>query len=387
MTQITTTADLAALTDRLANEPFICIDTEFMRENTYWPQLCLLQIAGPDGEGFAVDPLVDGIDLAPLLDLLHKSDVIKVLHAARQDLEIFFNLSGEVPEPLFDTQVAAMVCGFGEAASYDRLARKLARAEIDKSSRFTDWSKRPLTDRQLRYALADVEHLPMIYRTLDKQLCDTGRAGWVAEELALLTNPDIYRLDPERAWERIKTRTVRPRFLSVLREVAAARERYAQRNDVPRNRVLRDEALLEIAAHETSSLEDLSRTRGVSKGLATGPLGKALLEAVASGVATPEGDQPRLAKAPPAPRGVGPMVDLLKVLLKMRCEENDVAIKLVATTADLEQIAANDTADVPAMHGWRRTLFGDDAIALKHGQLALTGETGRISLVELEEPA
>lgn len=387
MTQITTTDDLAALSDRLANEPFICIDTEFMRENTYWPQLCLLQVAGPDGEGFAVDPLAEGLNLAPLLDLLHKPDVIKVLHAARQDLEIFFNLSGKVPEPLFDTQVAAMVCGFGEAASYDRLARKLARAEIDKSSRFTDWSKRPLTDRQLKYALADVEYLPTIYRMLDKQLRESGRAAWVAEELALLTNPDIYRLDPDRSWERIKTRTVRPRFLAVLREVSAARERYAQKSDVPRNRVLRDEALLEIAAHETATLEDLTRTRGVSKGLAAGPLGKALLEAVERGIAVPAADQPRLAKSPPAPRGVGPMVDLLKVLLKMRCEENDVAIKLVATTADLEQIAASDTADVPAMHGWRRTLFGDDAIALKHGTLALTGEGGRISLIELEEPS
>ena len=221
MTQITTTDDLATLSDRLAGEPFICIDTEFMRENTYWPQLCLLQIAGPDGVGYAVDPLADGLDLAPVLDLLHKPDVVKVLHAARQDLEIFYNLSGKVPEPLFDTQVAAMVCGFGEAASYDRLAKKLARAEIDKSSRFTDWSKRPLTDRQLSYALADVEHLPKIYRKLDRQLSESGRAGWVAEELALLTDPKIYALDPDRAWQRIKTRTVRPRFLAVLKKVAA----------------------------------------------------------------------------------------------------------------------------------------------------------------------
>jgi ribonuclease D len=387
MTQITTTDDLAALCERLADEPFICIDTEFMRENTYWPQLCLLQIAGPDGVGFAVDPLVEALDMAPLLELLNKPDVIKVLHAARQDLEIFYNLSGKVTEPLFDTQVAAMVCGFGEAASYDRLARKLARAEIDKSSWFTDWSKRPLTDRQLTYALADVEHLPKIYRKLDQQLRDSGRTGWVAEELALLTNPDIYAMDPERAWERVKTRTVRPRFLAVLKEVAAARERYAQKHDVPRNRVLRDEAMLEIAAHETSSIEDLARIRGVSKGLAAGPLGNDLLDAVKTGLAVPESDQPRMAKPPSAPRGVGPMVDLLKVLLKMRCEENDVAIKLVANTADLEQIATNDTAKVPALQGWRRTLFGDDAIALKHGHLGLTGENGKIALVELEEPS
>jgi ribonuclease D len=387
MTLITETSELAELCERLALEPFICVDTEFMRESTYWPLLCLVQIAGPDGVGYAIDPLAAGISLDPMVELLNLPNVLKVLHAARQDLEIFYNLSGgRVPTPLFDTQVAAMVCGFGEAASYDRLARKLARAEVDKASRFTDWSKRPLTDRQLTYALADVEHLPTIYKKLDKRLNDTRRGDWVAQELDLLTATDAYELDPRRAWTRIKTRTSRPQFLAVLREVAAARELFAQRTNVPRNRVIRDEALLEIAAHETETLEDLLRTRGVSKGLASGPLGAALLEGVKIGKEVPKDDAPRSTKAPDSPRGAGPLVDLLKVLLKMRCEENDVAVKLVANTADLERIAADDNADVRAMAGWRRSLFGDDALALKHGTLALSAEDGRIALVELEDP-
>ena len=388
MTLITETSALAELCTRLAEEPFICVDTEFMRESTYWPKLCLVQIAGPDGVGSAVDPLAEGISLEPMIELLNLPNVLKVLHAARQDLEIFYNISGgTVPTPLFDTQVAAMVCGFGEAASYDRLARKLARADVDKASRFTDWSKRPLTDRQLTYALADVEHLPVIYQKLEKRLGETRRADWVAQELAVLTATDSYELDPRRAWTRIKTRTARPRFLAVLREIAAAREIFAQKTDVPRNRIIRDEALLEIAAHETESVEDLARIRGVSKGLAAGSFGTAVLDAVNVGKAVPEDEAPSSNKAPDTPRGVGPLVDLLKVLLKMRCEENDVAIKLVANTADLERIAADDRADVRAMSGWRRSLFGDDALALKHGTLALTAERGKIALVELEEPS
>jgi len=387
MTMITKTEALSALCDRLAGAPFVCLDTEFMRESTFWPLLCLVQIAGPDGVGYAVDPLAEGLSLAPLVDLLHRPEVLKVMHAARQDMEIFYNLSGAVPGPLFDTQIAAMVCGFGEAASYDRLARKLAGAEVDKSSRFTDWSRRPLTERQLAYALADVEHLPRIYTKLQASLDRAGRAGWVEEELAVLLDPRSYELDPMRAWERIKTRTARPRFLAVLREVAAARERYAQKHDVPRNRVLRDEALLEIAAHETRTIDALLRIRGIGKGLVTGALGADLIAAVERGRAVPEAEQPHVEKTDGAPRGVAPLVELLKVLLKMRCEENDVAVKLVASAADLQRIAAEDAPDVPAMHGWRRSLFGDDALALKRGDLALTAEGGRIALVELEAPA
>lgn len=386
MTLITTTDELAALCQRLSGEPYVCLDTEFMREKTYWPRLCLVQISGRDGKGFAIDPLSDRLQLDPLLDLLTRTDMLKVLHAARQDLEIFYGLSGRVPVPLFDTQVAAMVCGFGEAASYDRLARKLAGVEIDKSSRFTDWSKRPLTDRQLRYAIADVAHLPKIYDKLERRLRDSGRAAWVSEEVEVLTAPESYVMDPQSAWKRIKTRTVRPRFLSVLRELAAVREIHAQKRDLPRNRVLRDEALLEIAAHETQSLDGLTRIRGVGRRLATGPLGAALLQAVRDGIATPDKDRPHVPPPIQVPRGAGPLVDLLKVLLKMRCEENDVATKLVANASDLERIATEEAPDVAALNGWRRRLFGDDALALKRGDLALTAGAGRIALIKAGPP-
>ena len=385
MSLITDTNALAALCARLADAPFVCLDTEFMRESTFWPKLCLVQIAGSDGLASAVDPLADGIDLAPMLDLINDPSILKVMHAARQDLEIFYNLSNQVPVPLFDTQVAAMVCGFGEAAAYEKLARKLAQAKIDKSSRFTDWSKRPLTERQLTYALADVEHLPLIYQKLSASLEESRRGPWVKEEMTVLTCEDIYAMRPEDAWRRIKTRTVAPDFLAILREVAAARERYAQSHDVPRQRILRDDALLEIAAHRCADLDELARIRGMSRGLLKGSLGPAIVEAVAAGATLPEDEHPSLDKPKTAPRSIGPLVDLLKVLLKMRCDENDVAVKLVASSADLVCIADDDTANVPAMYGWRRSLFGDDALALKHGEIALTAEAGRIALIELEE--
>ena len=388
MSGIVTDVDrLAALCRDLAAEPFVCLDTEFMREKTFYPVLCLVQIAGPDGEARAIDPMADGMDLGPLLALLGDESVLKVLHAGRQDIEIFFGMTGKAPAPLFDTQVAAMVCGYGEAVAYDRLARKIAGADIDKSSRFTDWSTRPLSDRQLAYALADVAHLPKIYGELEARLAETGRGSWLVEELAALTDPAIYNMDPDRAWRRIKTRSGKPRFLGVLREVAAERERFAQKRDVPRNRIVRDEALLEIAAHETADLESLERVRGVTKGLAKGPLGKALIAAVERGQAIPDEDLPRVEKPPPVPRGAGPAVELLKVLLKMRCEENDVAARLVASSADLERLAADPEADIAPLRGWRRALFGDDALALLRGECALTGENGRLALVELEDPA
>lgn len=387
MTGIVTDADrLAALCRDLAAEPFVCLDTEFMREKTFYPVLCLVQIAGPDGEASAIDPMAEGMDLGPLLELLGNESVLKVLHAGRQDIEIFFGMTGRTPAPLFDTQVAAMVCGFGEAVAYDKLARRLAGADIDKSSRFTDWSSRPLSDRQLAYALADVAHLPKIYGFLEGRLAETGRGSWLAEELAALTDPEAYRMEPDRAWRRIKTRSSKPRLLGVLREVAAERERFAQTRDVPRNRIVRDEALLEIAAHETADAEALERVRGVTKGLAKGALGAALIAAVKRGQAIPEEDLPRIEKRPPTPRGVGPAVELLKVLLKMRCEENDVAARLVASASDLERLAADPEADIAPLRGWRRALFGNDALALLRGECALTGENGRLALVELEDP-
>lgn len=375
MTVIADSASLAEFCARLAGADFITVDTEFMRERTYWPQLCLIQVAGPDIAS-TVDPLAPGMDLKPLLDLLYDPRLLKVFHAARQDLEIFFHMTGAVPHPLFDTQVAAMVCGYGEAASYETLASQLAKARIDKSARFTDWSQRPLSDRQVEYALADVTHLRQVYAALARRLTATGRAGWLGEEMATLMDPATYRLDPETAWMRFKPKNPKPRYLAALKEVAAWREREAQKRDIPRNRIIRDESVVEIAAHPPRTLDDMSRLRGMSKGFAEGRLGQDLLNAIERGIALPDAQVPRIDPTPELPGGLGATVDLLKVLLKMKCEAAGVAQKLVATTADLELVAADDDADVAALKGWRRELFGRAAIDLKHGRLAL-GLDGR----------
>ena len=375
MTVIADSASLAEFCARLAGADFITVDTEFMRERTYWPQLCLIQVAGPDIAS-TVDPLAPGMDLKPLLDLLYDPRLLKIFHAARQDLEIFFHMTGAVPHPLFDTQVAAMVCGYGEAASYETLASQLAKARIDKSARFTDWSQRPLSDRQVEYALADVTHLRQVYAALARRLTATGRAGWLGEEMATLMDPATYRLDPETAWMRFKPKNPKPRYLAMLKEVAAWREREAQKRDIPRNRIIRDESVVEIAAHPPRTLDDMSRLRGMSKGFAEGRLGQDLLNAIERGIALPDAQVPRIDPTPELPGGLGATVDLLKVLLKMKCEAAGVAQKLVATTADLELVAADDGADVAALKGWRRELFGRAAIDLKHGRLAL-GLDGR----------
>jgi len=375
MTVIAESAALAEFCARLAGADFITVDTEFMRERTYWPQLCLIQVAGPDVAS-TIDPLAPGMDLKPLLDLLYDPRLLKVFHAARQDLEIFFHMTGAVPHPLFDTQVAAMVCGYGEAASYETLASQLAKARIDKSARFTDWSMRPLSDRQVEYALADVTHLRQVYAALARRLTATGRAGWLGEEMATLMDPATYRLDPETSWMRFKPKNPKPRYLAVLKEVAAWREREAQKRDIPRNRIIRDESVVEIATHPPRTLDDMARLRGMSKGFAEGRLGQDLLNAIERGIALPDAQVPRLDPTPELPGGLGATVDLLKVLLKMKCEAAGVAQKLVATTADLELVAADDDAEVPALRGWRRELFGRAAIDLKHGRLAL-GLDGR----------
>ncbi len=382
MKTITSTDDLARLCTRLASADYITVDTEFMRESTFWPILCLVQIAGPD-DAVIIDPLADGMDLAPLFELMADEGVLKVFHAARQDLEIFHHLSGHVPIPIFDSQVAAMVAGFGDSVSYEALASKLAKARIDKSSRFTDWSHRPLSDRQLKYALDDVTHLRVIYERLAKQLEQTGRADWLTEEMAALADPRIYQQYPEDAWKRLKTRSTEPRYLAVLVELAAWREREAQRRDLPRNRVLRNEALIEIAAHRPTSPDALARTRGLGRSLAEGAMGRGIIAAVERGTALPDADCPRLPAAQPKSRGIGPVVELMKVLLKLRCEEHDVAQKLIANVADLERIAGEDDPDVPALHGWRREIFGADAIALKRGELALALRGGRLQPVSL----
>jgi ribonuclease D len=381
---ITDSGELAEFCARLSAAEFVTVDTEFMRERTYWPRLCLVQLAGAD-EYAGIDPLAPGIELEPLLRLMNDGRVLKVFHAARQDLEIFFNLTGRVPAPLFDTQVAAMVCGFGESASYETLVAQLARAQIDKSMRFTDWAARPLTERQINYALADVTHLRTVYLALAKKLMANGRAQWLEEEMAVLLDPITYRTDPDEAWRRLRPRSARPKVLAVLREVAAWREREAQRRDIPRVRILRDEALLEIAVNAPTKAETLARTRGLSQGFAEGRLGQDLLEAVKRGLEMPEERIPQLPPSPVSPPGIGPIVELLKVLLKLKCEEHHVAPKLVASSADLDRVAASDDADVPALHGWRREIFGNDALSLKHGRIALSMRGKRIVMMRVGE--
>lgn len=370
MEPIADSPSLAALCDRLRQSAFITVDTEFVREKTYYPQLCLVQVAGAD-EARAIDALAPDIDLTPLFDLMADPKVLKVFHAARQDIEIFLNLSGQVPAPLFDTQVAAMVCGFGDSVGYETLATQLARARIDKSMRFTDWTQRPLSERQLHYALADVTHLRIAYEKLRKKLDKNGRLPWLEEEMAELTDAATYQVAPEDMWKRLKPRSSSPKFLAVLREVAAWREREARERDLPRQRVIRDETITEIAAHHPTTVAELARVRGLGKNQIEGRMGAAIMEVVGRALALPEDQCPQPLDKTDLPKGIGPVVDLLKVLLKLKCDEHDVAQKLLANTSDLEAIAADDQADVAALHGWRRELFGADALKLKHGRIAL----------------
>ena len=381
---VRSTQELTALASEIAQAPYIALDTEFMRDQTYWPKLCLIQVASPGTEAI-IDPLADGIDLSAFYALLKDGELVKVLHAARQDIEIFFHQGGVVPAPLFDTQIAAMVCGFGDAASYETLTRRLARAEVDKSARFTDWSRRPLSARQLDYALADVTHLRTIYETLSAQLERSGRSSWVKEEIAALQDPELYRLDPDEAWRRLKARSSNKRFLAMLATIAAWREREAQERDVPRNRILRDEALTEIAAHPPESIDALERIRAVPRGFAASRMGRTLMDAIEHGrhAHPPEPvvpDRPRR-KREPSPA----TVDLLRTLLRLRADEAGVAHRLIANADDIERLAASEDDGVAALHGWRAEVFGNDAIALRKGQLALALENGNAVVVELDD--
>jgi ribonuclease D len=381
---VETTADLQALTAELASAPYLALDTEFMRDQTYWPKLCLIQIAVP-GNSAIVDPLAPGIDLTPFYDLLKRPDIVKVLHAARQDIEIFAQQGGVIPEPLFDTQIAAMVCGFGDAASYETLARKLAKVEIDKSARYSDWSHRPLNKRQLEYAMADVTHLCTIYEAMTRMLAKSGRAGWVEEEIAALRDPSLYRLDPKEAWRRLKPRTTNKRFLAMLATLAEWREREAQTRDMPRGRVLKDEALTEIASHPPENPEGLERIRAVPKGFAASRMGKGLMDAIEQGrhANPPEGIEPRPQQRRREPNPAA--VDLLKTLLRLKAEEIGVAPRLIANADDIERLAAQNDDGVSALHGWRAEVFGNDAIALRKGSLAIALEGGDAVVVELED--
>ncbi len=382
MTLITDSDVLAAFCARQASASYIAVDTEFLRDTSYWPKLCLVQVAGPQ-DAAVIDVLAPDLDIAPLLELMRRDEVIKAFHSARQDLEIFFNLMGDVPAPLFDTQVAAMVCGFGDSIGYDALARRLTGTRIDKGSRFTDWSHRPLTQRQIDYALSDVVHLRPIYEQLVEQLEQSGRAHWLEDEMAVLRASETYRLEPRRAWRRLKLRSTDRRFLAVVRELAAWRESEAQTRDVPRNRIIKDEQILDIAAHRPQSTEQLARTRGLNQNIAKGRIGQEILDAVKTGLAVREDERPSFTPKADLPHGLGPLVELLKVLLKMTCERHKVAQKLVASSADLERMAADDDAQVPALTGWRREVFGEHALALKHGRIALSGQGTEIKVVPI----
>lgn len=377
MDMITTTDSLAAACERLAGHPFVTVDTEFLRETTFWPKLCVVQLASTD-EAVVVDALADGIDLAPLFALMANEQVLKVFHAGRQDVEIVWHLAGIIPRPMFDTQVAAMVLGHGDSISYDQLVQRLTGEVLDKSLRFTDWSRRPLSAAQITYAEADVTHLRDVYRKLEADLAKRGRSEWVQEEMAILTSPDTYRQEPERAWERLRSRARKPKDLAVLMEICAWREREAQARDIPRSRILKDDVLGEIASQHPTTPERLGGLRSIPKGFERSRTGEQILEAVRAGLARDPKTLPHIERERPLSNGASATVELLKVLLRMTSEQHGVAAKVIATTDELERIAADHEPDVPSLHGWRRELFGEQALALKHGRLALAMQKGRV---------
>ena len=383
MDLITTTTDLAAACDRLARHPFVTVDTEFLRETTYYPLLCVAQMASPD-EAVVVDALADGIDLKPFYDLMANEQVLKIFHAARQDIEIVWHQANLIPHPIFDTQVAAMVLGYGDSISYDQLVQRITGDALDKSHRFTDWSRRPLSPAQVKYAISDVTHLRDVYVALAADLAKRGRSDWVGEEMEVLTSPDTYRAEPENAWERLKTRVRKPKELAVLMEVAAWREREAQTRDVPRGRVLKDDVLGEIATQAPTTVERLAGLRSLPRGFERSKWGQDILQAVARGLERDPKSLPRIDRQRGGGGNGAATVELLKVLLRMTSERHAVAAKVIATIDELERIAADDGADVPALHGWRRELFGEKALALKHGKLALAVEDGRVVALERE---
>jgi ribonuclease D len=382
MTPITTTADLQAFCDKIKDQPFVAVDTEFMRETTYWPKLCLIQAAAPNAEA-VIDPLADGIDLEPFLVILRDPKIEKVFHAARQDVEIFNNLNA-MPTPLFDTQIAGMAAGFGEQIAYDALVRQMLKVEIDKSSRFTDWARRPLTDAQLVYALGDVTHLAQLFPMLRARLEKEGRLAWVVDEMQGLTDPAMYDVSPENAWKRLRPRRHTAKYLAVFKAVAAWRERTAQQRDQPRGRILKDDAIDEIATQAPTDADGLDRLRSVPKGFSGSRFGPDLLAAVREALKDPEAYAPVVEKTKHQPSpAAGAVVELLKVLLKARSEDAGVASKLIATVSDLEQIANDDNAKTQALTGWRREAFGEDALRLKRGELALVLDGTRVRVVEV----
>ena len=373
---VVATADLAAACERLTRHAFITVDTEFLRESTYYPQLCVLQMASAE-EAIVVDALAPDLDLAPFFNLMANEKVVKVFHAARQDIEIVWHRANLIPHPVFDTQVAAMVLGYGDSISYDQLVQRITGDMLDKSHRFTDWTRRPLSTAQLEYAISDVTHLRDVYHRLLADLGRMGRTNWVDAEMAILTSPDTYRMDPDNAWQRLRTRVRKPKELAVLMEVAAWREREAKDRDIPRQRVLKDDLVVDIATQQPTSIERLGTLRALPKGFERSRLGSEIPELVKRALSRDPKTLPLLERKKHVPNGAA-TVELLKVLLRMTAETHGVAAKVVATIDDLEAIAGDDNADVPALKGWRRELFGDKALALKHGRLALAVDKGRV---------
>ena len=380
MSAIADTAGLAAFCARAAGFPFVAIDTEFVRETTYWPQLCLVQLASPE-EAWAIDPLADGIDLAPLFDLLDDDGTLKVFHSARQDLEIFFHLTGRVPRPIFDTQVAAMVCGYGESAGYQRLVRSLTGASVDKGMQYADWRKRPLDERRIAYALSDVTHLRGVYAALSRRLDADGREEWLSEEMDVLSDPATYRPDPENAWKRLKARSRDPQKLAMLRDLAAWRDVAAERENLVRNRVLRDESVAEIAARAPRSVDEMASLRHLSRDRSWRRRADEILHVLDRVRASDPSSWPEPPRDGACRSGKG-AAELLKTLLRIACERHGVAPKLVASAADVEALAARDDADVPALRGWRRKIFGEDALRLKHGEAALVMRGAQVELID-----
>ncbi len=378
---ITSTNDLTTLFSKLHNSDYVTVDTEFMRESTYWPDLCLIQIAS-DTEEAIIDPLSKDLDMSALYDLMADTSVVKVFHAARQDIEIFFNLSGKVPTPLFDTQVAAMVCGFGEQISYSMLVQKVTKTELDKSSRFTDWAKRPLSEKQLNYAIGDVTHLRDIYKRLKSDLEKSDRSSWLAEEMKLLTSKETYDIQPVDAWKRMKMRVKSRKALGILMELAAWREKLAQSANIPRGRVLKDDALFDIANQAPKNTKDLGQLRAVSEGFARSDKGKQVLSAVERGKAKDPETIPPLKKGTPLDAQAMAICELLRVLLKAIAANNGVAPKMIASTNDLEKLALSDEADIPALKGWRYELFGLPALRIKRGELLLTVKNQKVQTIE-----
>lgn len=382
MNVITDTAALEHFAEAVQGAPFMAVDTEFLRETTFWPKLCLIQVAA-DGAEAIIDPLAPGLDLGPLLALMAKPDLVKVFHAGRQDLEIFLKLMhGRMPAPIFDTQIAAMACGYGDSIAYDALVQAVLKRRVDKSSRFTDWARRPLSDQQLVYALADATHLRDLYPVMRSELERGNRLAWLDGELAALVDPAAYDLTPENAWKRLKVRKAQPEYLAVLAVTAAWRERTAQTRDVPRARVLKDDAIYELAEQRPRKPEAFERLRAVPRGFGNSRGGQELAQAIDAAMANPSAFAPEIDRPMALPNSGGPIVELLKVLLRLEAERQGIAPRLLANTADLEAIAASDEADTPALQGWRREVFGERALALKHGRIAMTLQRGKVVVVD-----